>query len=94
MSWNRYCADVGHCLEPEPMLTKTSIFIPESFAATMPLCFSVVGEESPLLSRFGDVTVTVEDVVEDVQRVIPGGLRRDYCPKADSWTQWIYSTAI
>jgi hypothetical protein len=71
MSWNRYCADVGHCLEPEPILTKTSFFSPESFAATMPPCFFVVGEESPLLSRFGDVTV--EDVVEDVQRVIPGG---------------------
>ena len=37
----------------------------------MPPCFFVGGEESPLLSRFGDVTV--EDVVEDVQRVIPGG---------------------
>jgi hypothetical protein len=73
-------------------LTKTSFFSPESFAATMPPCFFVVGEESPLLSRFGDVTV--EDVVEDAQRVIPGGVSRDCRPEADSWTQWVYSTAI
>jgi hypothetical protein len=51
-----------------------------------------VGEESLLLSRFGDVTV--EDVVEDAHRVIPGGVSRDCRPEADSWTQWVYLTAI
>ncbi len=76
--------------EPEPILTKTSFCSPEAFAATMPLV--CLGEESLLLSRFGDVTV--EDVVEDAQRVIPGGVSRDCRPEADSWTQWVYSTAI